>query len=142
MPNSDRHRRLNSTGVPNPSRHQPISLKSDSSDNKSHVRALSIRGVQISPQGAQLTPLQLKLARTALGLGLRDLAKFAKVATSTIVRFESGKGGMQTGTLDRIQNVLEERGVIFIRADATGGATIRIANSPHHGESRDQCLDG
>ena len=45
-----------------------------------------------------LTPLQVKLGRTAVGLGLRDLAKAAGVAPSTITRFENGRGGMHSGT--------------------------------------------
>ncbi|HEY2752750.1 helix-turn-helix transcriptional regulator [Phenylobacterium sp.] len=73
-----------------------------------------------------LTPLQIKLARTALGLGLRDLAAAAGVAPSTITRFETAKGGMQTGTLERIQKVLEAGGVIFVAADAQGGPGIRM----------------
>lgn len=113
----------------------PMSLKSDLSDNKPHVRTMSIRGDHISPQGIQLTPLQLKLARTALGLGMRDLAQAAHVATSTIMRFETGKGGMQTGTLDRLQAVLEQRGIIFIPADLTGSATIRLAKFAIQDES-------
>lgn len=119
-----------------------MSFESNLSDNKPHVQALSIRGVHISPQGIQLTPLQLRLARTALGLGIRDLAHAASVATSTIVRFESGKGGMQTGTLDRIQKVLEQRGVIFIPADPIGSATIRLAKSAVDGANGEQSPDG
>jgi transcriptional regulator with XRE-family HTH domain len=73
-----------------------------------------------------LTPLQLKLARTALGLGVRELAKLAGAAPSTITRFESGKGGMQTGTVERLQRVFEEGGVAFIDADAAGGPGVRM----------------
>ncbi len=73
-----------------------------------------------------MTPLQLKLARTALNLSIRDLAKIADVAPSTIMRFESGTGGTQRRTLDHIQGVLEERGVMFIDADNTGGPSVRL----------------
>ena len=73
-----------------------------------------------------LTPLQVKLGRTAVGMGLRDLAKAAGVAPSTITRFENGRGGMHSGTMDRVQQVLEDAGVIFIRADAGGGAGVRL----------------
>lgn len=73
-----------------------------------------------------LTPLQIKLGRTAVGMGLRELAKAAGVAPSTITRFENGKGGMHSGTMDRVQQVLEEAGVTFIRADADGGAGVRL----------------
>lgn len=73
-----------------------------------------------------LTPLQVKLGRTAVGMGLRELAQAAGVAPSTITRFENGKGGMHSGTMDRVQQVLEEAGVIFIRADADGGPGVRL----------------
>lgn len=73
-----------------------------------------------------LTPLQLKLARTALGLGVRDLAKAANVAPSTITRFEAGKGGMQMATLERVQTVLETGGIVFIERDGSGGAGVRL----------------
>jgi predicted transcriptional regulator len=73
-----------------------------------------------------LTPLQIKLARTALGLGVRELAKTAEVSPSTVQRFESGHGGMQTRTLERVQKVLEEGGIVFITADAGGGPGVRL----------------
>jgi transcriptional regulator with XRE-family HTH domain len=73
-----------------------------------------------------LTPIQVKLGRTALGLGLRELAIAADVAPSTITRYETGKGGMHTGTLERVQKVLEDGGIIFIAADAAGGPGVRL----------------
>lgn len=73
-----------------------------------------------------ITPLQMKLARTAVGLGVRELAQRAGVAASTVQRFESGRGDMHSRTLDRVQTVLEEAGVIFIPADAGGGPGIRL----------------
>lgn len=73
-----------------------------------------------------ITPLQVKLARTAVGLGVRELAKAAEVAPSTIQRFESGRGDMQSRTLDKVQRTLEASGVIFIFPDSAGGAGIRL----------------
>ena len=73
-----------------------------------------------------LAPIQIKMARTATGLGIRELAEAAGVAPSTITRFELDRGGMQARTLDRVQQVLEERGVIFISADAHGGPGVRL----------------
>lgn len=73
-----------------------------------------------------ITPLQIKLARTALGLGVRDLAAAAEIAPSTIHRFETDKGSMHSRTLDRVQQVLEERGIIFISADENAGPGIRV----------------
>lgn len=59
-------------------------------------------------------------------MGLRELAKAAGVAPSTITRFENGNGGMHTGTLERIQQTLENAGIVFISADSTGGPGIRL----------------
>lgn len=73
-----------------------------------------------------ITPLQLKLARTAAGLGVRELAEKASVAPSTIQRYESGRGGMQSRTLDKVQQTLEDAGVVFIPADPQGGPGVRL----------------
>lgn len=73
-----------------------------------------------------LEPIQVKLARVALRLGVRELAGAAGIAPSTITRFESGKGGMQARTLDKIQRVLERGGVVFIDADTSGGVGVRL----------------
>lgn len=73
-----------------------------------------------------ITPLQLKLGRTAVGLGVRELAEKASVAPSTIQRYESGRGGMQSRTLDKVQQTLEDGGVVFISADAHGGPGVRL----------------
>ena len=73
-----------------------------------------------------ITPLQLRLARTALRLGVRELAEAAEVAPATITRFESERTGMQTGTLAKIEAALSSRGVIFVPADSGGSATIRL----------------
>jgi len=73
-----------------------------------------------------LEPIQVKLARVALGLGVRELAEAADIAPSTITRFESGKGGMQARTLDKIQRVLERGGVVFIDPDTGGGVGVRL----------------
>lgn len=73
-----------------------------------------------------LVPAQLRMARAALGLSVKELAKQAGVADSTIFRFESGKGGMQMATLDRIETVLESAGVTFIPAGEDGGPGVRV----------------
>lgn len=73
-----------------------------------------------------LTPLQIRLARTALGLGVRELGAAADVSPSTVQRFESGIGGMHTRTLEKLQATLEDGGIIFIPADANGGPGVRL----------------
>ena len=61
--------------------------------------------------------VQSKLARTALGWGVRDLAKFAKVSTQTIVRLEGGEQ-LRGQTVQRIRLVFEEAGIEFVADDA------------------------
>lgn len=73
-----------------------------------------------------LTPIQIKMARAGVGLGIRELAEAADCAPSTVLRFEGGKGGMQTGTLLRIQKALEKEGIVFIEADEKYGPGVRI----------------
>ncbi|TAJ53886.1 MAG: XRE family transcriptional regulator [Brevundimonas sp.] len=69
---------------------------------------------------------QIRMARAALGISVRVLADRAKVAESTIHRFEANKGGMQANTLDKLQVALEEQGVVFIPADSGGGPGVRL----------------
>jgi transcriptional regulator with XRE-family HTH domain len=66
------------------------------------------------------------MARAALAISVRELSAQSKVAESTILRYETGKGGMQTGTLERVQKALEKAGVIFIPADSSGGPGVRL----------------
>lgn len=73
-----------------------------------------------------ISSAQIRMARAALGINVRVLAERAKVADSTIHRFESNKGGMQANTLDRLQVALEEAGVLFIPADVSGGPGVRL----------------
>ena len=73
-----------------------------------------------------ISPAQIRMARAGLGISVRVLAERSSVAESTIHRFEAGRGGMQTGTLERLQSVLEDGGAVFIAADAAGGAGVRL----------------
>jgi transcriptional regulator with XRE-family HTH domain len=73
-----------------------------------------------------ILPAQMRMARAALGLSVRELAERSSVAESTIHRFEAGRGGMQTGTLEKLQGALEAAGVIFVGADGGGGPGVRL----------------
>ncbi|RJT32870.1 transcriptional regulator [Mesorhizobium waimense] len=53
------------------------------------------------------------MARAALGLGVRDLAKSAGVAINTVTRFERGEE-LLPRTLAAIRAALEAAGVEFI----------------------------
>ncbi len=57
--------------------------------------------------------VQCRMARVALGLGVRDLAKLAKVSPDTVARLERGEE-LRERTIDAIQRALEGAGVEFI----------------------------
>lgn len=68
--------------------------------------------------------IQCKLARTALGWGVIDLAKAASVSTQTVVRLERGED-LRESTLQRIKKVLEDAGIQFIPENG-GGVGVRF----------------
>ena len=72
-----------------------------------------------------ITRLQLRMARTALGWGVRDLAKKAGVSPNTVSRFENGAGA-RADTLGHLQEVLEDAGVVFVPADDVAGPGVRV----------------
>jgi transcriptional regulator with XRE-family HTH domain len=69
-------------------------------------------------------PVQCRMARAALGLGIRDLAASAKVSADTIARFERGEG-LKERTIEALQRVLEAAGVEFTNGEQPG---VRLTN--------------
>ena len=72
-----------------------------------------------------ITRLQMRMARTALGWGVRDLAEAAGVSPNTVTRFENGAGA-RADTLVHLQEVLERAGVVFVPADEAAGPGVRL----------------
>ena len=72
-----------------------------------------------------ITRAQVRMARAALSWGVRELGKRAGVAANTVSRYENGMG-MTVKTLEQIQLALESEGIIFIRADDSGGPGVRL----------------
>ncbi|TAV19069.1 transcriptional regulator [Rhizobium ruizarguesonis] len=74
-----------------------------------------------------MLPIQCKMARTALDMGVKQLADAAAVSTNTIVRFERGED-LKPRTIAAIRTVLEEAGVVFLDGDysGSGGPGIRL----------------
>jgi predicted transcriptional regulator len=66
-----------------------------------------------------MTPAQCRMARAGLKLGVRELAKMAKVATGTIARLEAGES-LKPRTVEAVQHALEKAGVEFTNGDAPG----------------------
>jgi transcriptional regulator with XRE-family HTH domain len=71
-----------------------------------------------------MKPVQLKMARAAIGWGVRDLAKKAGVTANTVTRVENGADAKQS-TMDRLQQALEVAGVEFIDENG-GGPGVRL----------------
>jgi transcriptional regulator with XRE-family HTH domain len=67
-----------------------------------------------------ITVTQCKMARAALGWGVRDLASRAKIAPNTVARFENGKSEPNTSTLTMMRQAFETAGIEFTNGDADG----------------------
>ena len=70
--------------------------------------------------------IQLRMARAAVGWGVRALAKKAGVAANTVTRIENGADAKQS-TMDRLQHALEAAGVEFTNGEQPGVRLIRNA---------------
>jgi transcriptional regulator with XRE-family HTH domain len=68
--------------------------------------------------------VQLKMARAAVGWGVRELAKKAGVTANTVTRIENGADAKQS-TIDRLQHALEAAGIEFIQENG-GGPGVRL----------------
>jgi transcriptional regulator with XRE-family HTH domain len=68
--------------------------------------------------------VQIKMARAALGWGVRELAEKAGVTANTVTRIENGSDAKQS-TLDAIRATLEAGGVEFIAKNG-GGVGVRL----------------
>jgi transcriptional regulator with XRE-family HTH domain len=69
------------------------------------------------------------MARTALDLGIRDLAERAKVSPDTIARFERGEA-LKERTIDSIRSTLQAAGIEFIPENGEGGLGVRLRKAP------------
>ncbi len=74
-----------------------------------------------------MLPVQCRMARVALGWGVRELAQAAKVSPDTVARLERGEG-LRERTADAVQRALEEAGVQFIPENG-GGPGVRLRQS-------------
>jgi transcriptional regulator with XRE-family HTH domain len=64
-------------------------------------------------ESSSVTPQQCRMARAALGLGVRDLAALVNVSPNTIARFERGEPALPQTVAD-VQGALERAGVRFL----------------------------
>ena len=85
-------------------------------------------------------PVQCRMARAALGLGIRELALAAKVSVDTITRFERGDQ-LKERTIEAIQRALEAAGIEFTNGDQPGvhlskAATTRLREADRAPKTR------
>jgi transcriptional regulator with XRE-family HTH domain len=69
--------------------------------------------------------VQLRMARAAVGWGVRDLAKKAGVTANTVTRIENGADAKQS-TIDALQRALEAAGVEFTNGEQPGVRLRRV----------------
>ena len=67
---------------------------------------------------------QMRMARAALGWGVRDLAEKAGITANTVTRIENGADAKQS-TIDAMRSAFEAAGIEFIPENG-GGAGIRF----------------
>ena len=79
-----------------------------------------------SSDAQEMLPVQCKMARAALGWGVRELAAKARVGVETVIRFE--KHGEQLGerTFAALSQAIERGGVEFIPENARSGPGVRL----------------
>ena len=63
--------------------------------------------------------IQVRMARAAVGWGVRELAKKAGITANTVTRIENGADAKQS-TMDALQRALEAAGVEFTNGDQPG----------------------
>ena len=80
-----------------------------------------------------MTPAQVRMARSALRIGVRELAELASVTPATVTRFETEKGGLQLSSAEAIRRALEARGIQFLEGGQVAkGAGVAISG-PQNG---------
>jgi transcriptional regulator with XRE-family HTH domain len=85
---------------------------------------INLYNVNFYLYGVLMRAVQLRMARVALGLGVRELAAKAGVTANTITRIEKGADARQS-TIDRLRAVLQTAGVEFIDENG-GGPGVRL----------------
>ena len=72
-----------------------------------------------------MNAVQCKMARVALGWGVRELAEKAQISTQTVSRLERGET-LRQATVDTIRSTFEAAGIRFIPENG-GGPGVRFS---------------
>jgi transcriptional regulator with XRE-family HTH domain len=85
---------------------------------------LNVYSVNTSLDNVTMKPIQLRMARAAVGWGVRELAERAGVTANTVTRIENGSDARQS-TMNSLRQALEAAGVEFIDENG-GGPGVRL----------------
>lgn len=81
-------------------------------------------------EDSTITPVQCRMARAGLRLGVRELGKLADVSPNSVARFERGEN-MHRRTIKTIKEALEDAGAeFFINKAEHDAVAIRKINKP------------
>jgi transcriptional regulator with XRE-family HTH domain len=83
-----------------------------------------VYNVNTNVDNVAMKPIQLRMARAAVGWGVRELAEKAGVTANTVTRIENGSDARQS-TMDSLRDALEAAGVDFIEENG-GGPGVRL----------------
>ena len=67
---------------------------------------------------------QCRMARAALRIGVRELARRAKMSPTTITMWEGKRSHPTLETLDAIRKVLEAEGIVFVNGGDMPGVRV------------------
>ncbi len=75
-----------------------------------------------------ITKEQARMARAALGIGVREVAKLSGLSGNTDARF-GNKGDAMLSTVQKITDALEKKGIKFLSETETDGPGVRLHKS-------------
>ncbi len=73
-----------------------------------------------------IEPRHIRMARSGLGLSVRDLAELANVNKATIVRLEAGLQPARPATINAVRGALEQAGASFLSGESHGIIAVSI----------------
>lgn len=76
------------------------------------MKTTQLYNMALNQEDSTLTPIQCRMARAALRLGVRELGKLAGLSPNTVVRFERGEN-FHHRTIKAIHDALKQYDVIF-----------------------------
>jgi transcriptional regulator with XRE-family HTH domain len=79
-----------------------------------------------------MLPIQCRMARAAIGWGVRSLSDGAGVSPDTVARFERGEA-LKEKTVEALRHAFEVQGVEFTNGDAPG---VRLRKTAPKNKSR------